>query len=128
MPDNFVYRLILDGWYCDITNGNFELNFKDGRYYIKKEHQEMHDRKEIATIIEVAKLNNVQYTDFKWNLLKKKSIELGFTPVKEKNGFENLYSISSFKFCYPEYKYDFNNESIKNAFIEPKRKKIFGLF
>jgi hypothetical protein len=128
LPVNFIYRLNLDGWYCEVTNGNFQLDFVDGRYYIKPEHQEMHDRNEVATIAEIAILNNIEYTEFKWNLLKKKSIELGFTPVKDKNGFENLYLIEAFIACYPEYNINFKNELLNELNIEPKKKKFLGLF
>lgn len=130
LPKDFVYRLTINGWYCDVNNGDFNLNFQDGRYHIMTEHQEMHERKEIATIGEVLNLNSELSLDIKWSLLKKKSIELGFVPVKEKNGFENLYLIEAFKQCYPNLNYDFNNKNeIQNKLInEPKKKKFFGLF
>jgi hypothetical protein len=129
-PKDFVYRLTINGWYCDIKNGDFDLNFQDGRYHIKPEHQEMHDKKEVATIEEVLNLNKGIDLDIKWNLLKKKSIELGFVPVKEKNGFENLYLIEAFKQCYPNlnYNFEYNDENQNQVIIEPKRKKFLGLF
>lgn len=130
LPKDYEYKLCIDGWYCDIQNGDLKLEFTDGRYYIKSEHQKMHDRKEVATIMDVANLNNIVNPEFKWNILKKKSIELGFTPVKDKSGLENLYLIEAFKECYPEYNYVFNieNEDLKDLNGEPKRKKFLGLF
>lgn len=120
LPKDYKYKLSIGGYYCFIQNGDLNLNFVDGKYYIKSEHQEMHVRKEVATITEVINLNNIAYPDFKWNVLKKKSIELGFTPVKEKNGIENLYLIEAFKVCYPEYNYDFGikNELLKDLNID----------
>ena len=108
----------------------FNLSFEDGKYYIEPVHQEMHEKKEIVTIKEIADLNNISYSELKWNLLKNKSIELGFTPVKDKSGNENLYSINAFKQCYPHLNYDFNvkNRDQNEQTEEPKRKKFFGLF
>jgi hypothetical protein len=130
LSKNSIYRLILNDWYCDVSNGDFNLEFKDGKYYIKPEYQEMHDRKQVATIVEVANLNNVEYSEFKWNVLKKKSIELGFVPVKDKSGHENLYLIKAFKECYSEYNYVFSFESELQMAedVEPKRKKFLGIF
>lgn len=130
MPKDYLYKISVNGWYCEVTNGSLDLKFIDDNYYIKSEYQDMHDKKEIATIIDVAKLNNISFSEFKWNILKKKSIELGFSPVKEKNGLENLYLIEAFQQCYPEYNYIFNaeNNSLKELNIEPKRKKFLGLF
>lgn len=130
LPKDYKYKLCIDGWYCNVLNGDLKLEFIDGRYYIKSEHKEMHDRKEVATIMDVANLNNIAHPEFKWNILKKKSIELGFTPVKDKSGQENLYLIEAFKVCYPEYNYVFSveNELPKDLNVEPKRKKFLGLF
>jgi hypothetical protein len=130
MPKDYVYKIFINGWYCDVTNGSLDLKFIDDNYYIKAEHQDMHNKKEIATVIEVANLNNISYSEFKWNILKKKSIDLGFVPVKEKNGLENLYLIEAYKECYPEYNYIFNSESttLTDIITEPKRKKFLGLF
>jgi hypothetical protein len=130
LPKDYKYKLCIDGWYCNVQNGDLKLEFIDGRYYIKSEHQEMHNRKEVATIMDVVNLNNIAIPEFKWNILKKKSIELGFTPVKDKSGQENLYLIEAFKVCYPEYNYVFSveNELPKDLDVEPKRKKFLGLF
>jgi hypothetical protein len=130
LPKDYEYKLCIDGWYCNMQNGDLKLEFIDGRYYIKTEHQEMHERKEVATIMDVANLNNIAYSEFKWNVLKRKSIELGFAPVKDKSGHENLYLIEAFKVCYPEYNYVFSieNELPKDVNVEPKRKKFLGLF
>ena len=127
LPKDYKYKLWICGWYSDIQNGDLNVNFSDGNYYIKTEHQEMHDRKEIVTIADIANLNDIEYSEFKWSVLKKKSTELGFTPVKGKNNIENLYLLQAFKICYPEYNYDFN---IKNELlnVEPKKKKFWGLF
>lgn len=127
LPKGYKYKLWICGWYSDIQNGDLNINFSDGNYYIKTEHQEMHDRKEIVTIADIANLNNVEDSEFKWNILKKKSTELGFVPVKEKNNIENLYLLEAFKICYPEYNYDFNiKDEVQNE--EPKKKKFLGLF
>lgn len=130
LPKDLVYRLTINGWFCDVTNGDFNLSFEDGKYYIEPVHQEMHEKKEIVTIKEIADLNNISYSELKWNLLKNKSIELGFTPVKDKSGNENLYSINAFKQCYPHLNYDFNvkNRDQNEQTEESKRKKFFGLF
>lgn len=130
LPKSYKYKLLINGWYSHIENGVLDVEFVDGNYYIKEEHQQMHDKKEIATIMEVANCNNVDTSEFKWNLLKKKSIELGFLPVKDKSGFENLYLIEAFKICYPEFNYDFGikKELQNNSNLEPKRKKFLGLF
>lgn len=130
LPKDYKYKLWICGWYSDIQNGDLNINFKDGNYYIKAEHQLMHENKEVATILDVINLNKIENSEIKWNVLKKKSIELGFTPVKDKNGFENLYLIDAFKMCYPEYNYDFGikNELPKDLSVEPKRKKFLGLF
>jgi hypothetical protein len=126
LPKDYIYKLSICGYYSFIKNGNFDITFTDGNYYIEEKHQEMHNRKEAATIMDVANLNKIAYTEFKWNILKKKSIELGFAPVKDKSGHENLYLIEAFKICYPEYNYDFGIENKLND--EPKRKKFLGLF
>ena len=130
IPQDYVYIISVNGWYCEVTNGSLDLNFIDGNYYIKAEHQNMHNKKEIVTITDVANINNISFSEFKSNILKKKSIELGFPPVKEKNGLENLYSIESFKQCYPEYNYIFDDagNSLQESNIKPKRKKFLGLF
>ena len=65
--------------------------------------------------------------ELKWRLLKEKSIALGFVPVKDKSGFENLYLIEAFKECYPSLNYNFQVEQ-KESEIEPKKRKFFGLF
>jgi hypothetical protein len=57
LPKDLVYRLVIDGWYCDVINGDFNLKFIDGNYYIKEEHQEMHNRKEIVSTRDVYELN-----------------------------------------------------------------------
>lgn len=127
LPKDYKYKLCICGWYSDIQNGDLNINFSDGNNYIKNEHQEMYDRKEIVTITDIANLNNVEYSEFKWNILKKKSTELGFVPVKEKSNIENLYLLEAFKICYPEYNYEFNlKDEVLNA--EPKKKKFLGLF
>lgn len=129
LPIDFKYYVTLNGWSSEVINGNFNLDFIDQNYYIKPENQEMHERKEIVTILEVADFNNISYTEFKWNLLKKKSIELGFTPVKNKGGLENLYLTVAFKQCYPELDYSFTMKNEQtNETIEIKKKKWFGLF
>jgi hypothetical protein len=130
LPKNYTYKLSICGWYSYVKNGDLNVNFTDGNYYIEEKHQEMHDRKEVATIMDVANLNKIAYTEFKWNILKKKSIELDFVPVKDKSGHENLYLVEAFKICYPEYNYIFGieNELPKDLSIEPKRKKFLGLF
>lgn len=127
LPKDLVYRLIIDGWYCDITNGDFNLNFIDGNYYIKDEYQEMHNKKEIVSTRDVYELNTNTKIELKWRILKEKSIELGFVPIKDKSGFENLYLIEAFKQCYPSLDYNFQLEQ-KEAEIEPKKKKFLGLF
>jgi hypothetical protein len=126
LPKDLIYRLRIDGWYCDITNGDFNLKFIDGNYYIKSEHQEMHDSKEIASTKDVYELNNKTEIELKWRVLKKMSTELGFVPVKDKSGFENLYLTEAFKECYPSLKYDFHFQKANK--IEPKKKNFFGLF
>lgn len=130
MPKDYIYKILINGWYCDVTNGSLDLNFIDANYYIKAEHQDMHNKKEIVTIIEVANLNNISFSEFKWNIIKQKSIEMGFPPVKEKNGTENLYLIEAFKECYPHYNYIFKTEdkTFNELNIGPKRKKFLGLF
>lgn len=126
LPKDFAYKLKINGFYCDITNGNFDLKFKDGNYYIEPQFQKMHEDKQILTIRDVLEINKNTEINIKWSLLKKKSIELGFTPIKEKSGFENLYKIEAFKQCYPQLNYTFN--IVDKQEPEPKRKKFFGLF
>lgn len=126
LPKDLIYRLIIDGWYCDIVNGDFNLKFIDGNYYIKAEHEEMHNKKEIVSTRDVYELNDNIQIEFKWRLLKEKSTELGFVPVKDKSGFENLYLIEAFKECYPNLNYNFQIK--KQVEIEPKKKKFLGLF
>lgn len=130
LPKDYNYNLSIAGWHADVKNGDLDIKFKDGNYYIKAEHQLMHENKEVATILDVINLNKIENSEIKWSVLKKKSIELGFTPVKDKNGFENLYLIDAFKMCYPEYNYDFGikNDLPKDLNVEPKRKKFLGLF
>lgn len=130
LPIDHIYKLSICGYYSFIKNGNFDITFTDGNYYIKDEHQLMHDKKEIATIMDVANLNKIAISEFKWSAIKKKSIELGFEPVKDKSGHENLYSVEAFKKCYPDYNYDFGikNEMPKDLSVESKRKKFLGLF
>ena len=130
LPKDYRYRLTINGFYSDIENGNLDLTFVDGNYYIKEEHQLMHDKKEVATIIDVVNLNKIEISEFKWSVLKKKSIELGFVPVKDISGHENLYLVEAFKICYPRYNYNFriDNESPEELSEIPKRKKFLGLF
>lgn len=126
LPKGQLYTIRIAGWYTEIENGELDINFKDGNYYIKLEHQLMHENKEIVTIADVIDLNKHLNLEIKWNVVKKKSIELGFTPVKDKSGIENLYLIEAFKICYPECNYDFG---IANDLdVKPKRKKFLGLF
>jgi hypothetical protein len=126
LPKGLLYTISISGWFTEIKNGDLDINFKDGNYYIKSEHQLMHENKEVATIADVIELNKLSNPEIKWSVVKKKSIELGFIPVKDKSGFENLYLIEAFKICYPEYSYDF--KIAKDLHVEPKKKKFLGLF
>lgn len=126
LPKGQLYTLSIAGWFTEVKNGDLDINFKDGNYYIKAEHQLMHENKEIVTIADVIDLNKFLNPEIKWSIVKKKSIELGFAPVKDKSGFENLYLIEAFKICYPEYNYDFG--ITKSLHVESKRKKFLGLF
>lgn len=130
LPIDYIYKLSICGYYSFVKIGNLDITFTDGNYYIKDEHQLMHDKKEIATIMDIANLNKIAISEFKWSVLKKKSIELGFVPVKNKSGHENLYLVEAFKICYPDYNYDFDNENDlpKDLSVETKKKKFFGLF
>ena len=65
---------------------------------------------EWVSIIKVANFNNVNKTNFDWKKLKSKSKEMGFVIKKVVNlyyGYQNLYHISTFKVCYPQFKYNF---------------------
>ncbi len=126
LPKGLLYSISIAGWLTEVKNGDLDINFKDGNYYIKSEHRQMHENKEIVTIAEVIELNKIVNPEIKWSVVKKKSIELGFTPVKDRSGFENLYLIGAFKICYPEYNYDFGIKNDLN--VEHRRKKFLGLF
>jgi Rha family phage regulatory protein len=63
---------------------------------------------EWVSILKVSKFNKVSEKHFDWRVLKKKSEDLGYTIKKAESpryGYQNLYHITVFKACYPEYNY-----------------------
>ena len=55
----------------------------------------------------------IKESAFKWQVLKKRSEELGYEVKKAESRrfeYQNLYHVNVFKACYPEYKYDFLNK------------------
>lgn len=68
-----------------------------------------------VSIIKVAHKNKVKETAFNWRSLKSASIDLGYEIKKAESpryGYQNLYHVNAFKFCYPKYDYNFNNSLI----------------
>lgn len=68
---------------------------------------------EWTSIIKVCQHNKVKENCFKWQVLKKKSEELGYEVKKAQSSrfsYQNLYHVNIFKACYPQYKYDFLNK------------------
>jgi len=67
---------------------------------------------EWVSIIKVAQHNKVSEKAFDWRKLKEKSRQMGYAIKKAESArykFQNLYNISVFKACYPQYKYNFIN-------------------
>jgi Rha family phage regulatory protein len=72
-----------------------------------------------VSIIKVCVHNSVKESNFNWRVLKKKSEDLGYAIKKAESvryDFQNLYHITVFKACYPQYNYNFkedtNNKSL----------------
>jgi phage regulator Rha-like protein len=62
-----------------------------------------------VSIIKIANHNSVKETNFNWRILKKKSEDLGYAIKKAESvryGYQNLYHLTVFKACYPQYNYD----------------------
>jgi len=62
-----------------------------------------------VSIIKVATFNGVRETRFNWRVLKSKSEKLGFAIKKAESprfGYQNLYHITVFKACYPQFNYN----------------------
>ena len=70
-----------------------------------------------ASIIRVAKFNNVSEKLFSWNILKSKSKELGFE-IKiapcQRYKTKNLYNVNVFRLCYPQFNYNFDENNLEN--------------
>jgi phage regulator Rha-like protein len=67
-----------------------------------------------ASILKIAKHNNVSEKQFFWRELKSMSEKMGYVVKKASSprfGYQNLYNIAVFKACYPQFKYTFNNEN-----------------
>jgi phage regulator Rha-like protein len=67
-----------------------------------------------ASILKIAKHNNVSEKQFFWRELKSMSEKMGYVVKKASSprfGYQNLYNIAVFKACYPQFKYNFNNEN-----------------
>lgn len=65
---------------------------------------------EWTSIIKVCQFNKVKESAFKWQVLKKKSEELGYEVKKAQSSrfdYQNLYHVNVFRACYPQYRYDF---------------------
>lgn len=68
---------------------------------------------EWCSIIKCATWNKVHESVFKWQILKKKSIELGYGIKKlpsTRYTYQNAYHVNVFRVCYPQYNYNFNNQ------------------
>jgi anti-repressor protein len=66
------------------------------------------DLTDYASIIKVAKHNNISEKTINWRVLKAKSINLGVevkATICPRYGKKNLYKISVFKICYPQLNY-----------------------
>jgi len=63
-----------------------------------------------VSIIKVATHNKVPETMFSWKILKAQSEAMGVAVKKAASprfGYQNLYHVSAFKACYPQFRYDF---------------------
>lgn len=63
-----------------------------------------------VSILKVAIHNHVKETNFKWSVLKKQSIAMGYEVKQTESGrfkYQNLYHVDVFRVCYPQYNYDF---------------------
>jgi hypothetical protein len=68
---------------------------------------------EWCSIIKCATHNKIHESVFKWQTLKKKSVELGYEVKKlpsTRYDYQNAYHVNSFRACYPQYNYNFNNQ------------------
>lgn len=64
--------------------------------------------KDFYTVKRVAKINNLNWKDIEWKLLKDMSFELGKPIIKifdANYGYVNSYHIDVWNFCYPELNY-----------------------
>ena len=62
-----------------------------------------------VSIIKIARFNKVKENYFNWRVLKSKSEELGYSIKKAESprfGYQNLYHLTVFKACYPEFNYN----------------------
>lgn len=65
---------------------------------------------EWVSIIKVSQFNSISEKNFDWRKLKEKSRQMGYAIKKAESArykFQNLYNISVFKACYPQYNYNF---------------------
>jgi phage anti-repressor protein len=65
---------------------------------------------EWISILKVSQFNKVSEKNFDWHILKGKSNQMGYAIKKAESpryGYQNLYHISVFKACYPQYNYNF---------------------
>lgn len=81
---------------------------------------------EWASIIRIAKHNGVKESQFKWRELKKQSQLMGFEVKKAPSprfGYQNLYHLSVWKACYPEYDYTLKevDDHLYGTGLNPKR-------
>jgi prophage antirepressor-like protein len=63
---------------------------------------------EWVSILKVSRFNKVSENNFNWRVLKQKSADLGYAIKKAESPrypYQNLYHITVFKACYPEYNY-----------------------
>lgn len=62
-----------------------------------------------VSIIKISRFNKVKENTFNWRILKAKSEELGYAIKKAESprfGYQNLYHLTVFKACYPQFNYN----------------------
>jgi phage regulator Rha-like protein len=68
---------------------------------------------EWCSIIKCSTHNKIHESVFKWQTLKKKSIELGYEVKRlpsTRYDYQLAYHVNCFRACYPQYNYNFNNQ------------------
>ena len=83
---------------------------KQAQHQVKNLNTALDNLHDWVSIIKVATHNRVPEKMFSWHILKAQSLAMGFDVKKAASPrfeFQNLYHVSAFKACYPQFRYDF---------------------